>query len=108
MSAIFNHILGDLRAKYPSALLTPTQAGIELGYAPQTSRNRVCRGVFPLPLIMRGTKCVVSVYALAEFLAGGDPFFATSAAPEVLPLPPVKRGPGRPRKTPMEVEGGAK
>jgi hypothetical protein len=74
------------------------QAGAEIGFKPPTTYGHICHGTFPLPLIKRGNKNVVSIYALATFLGGGDPFAGVESRSADPAPTPIKRGPGRPRK----------
>jgi hypothetical protein len=92
---------------FPNRAFVPASAvGRLIGLAPQTVRNNISAGTFPVPTTRIANKRVVPLPALIEFLerhgfAGSDD--AAPAAPE----PPRRRG--RPRKTaPAGEKGGAK
>ncbi len=59
------HLLGW----HDRVALTPAEAGAAVfGWTPQTVRNRLCSGTFPLPLCDVGGKKVVTVAAIAAAL----------------------------------------
>jgi len=49
-------------------LITPVQAGIAIGYAPQTTHNRLSTGKFPLPTVKVGKRKMVRVADLVRFV----------------------------------------
>jgi hypothetical protein len=91
---------------FPGRAFAPASAvGRLIGLAPQTTRNNISNGTFPVPTTRIANKRVVPVPALIEFLEQHG--FAASEDPAADPEPPARRG--RPRKNPATgAEGGAK
>lgn len=80
--------------QFPNLVLIPlTAAGAAIGLAKQTSYNMRHKGVFPLPVRMVGTKPMVALTDLANYLEFGS-VVVTSNDVEVEP----KRRTGRPTK----------
>ena len=97
--------LAYLRNKY-QALLIPLQlcAG-EIGYCPQSARNAISRGSFPLKTFLIGNKRMVRAYDLAQLIV--DPTRADDTKQnEPQNTANEVRGRGRPRKT--SISGGSK
>lgn len=84
----FNPVLDELRATYKTLFITPVAAGKELGFAEKTTRNMMTQGRFPLQTEPVGSRPMVSIFVLADFVA------RRSALP-VRPddRKPAKRGP---------------
>lgn len=87
-----------LRNKY-QALLIPLQlCAREIGYCPQSARNAISRGSFPLQTFLIGNKRMVRAYDLARLIV--DPAFFNDTKKNEPPNTATKvRGRGRPRKT---------
>jgi hypothetical protein len=85
-------------------LVTIRQSGLVIGLQPQTSYNLVSRGKFPLPLVDTGSKRMVRVLDIANYIDTlADPIIippAASQAPAALIVAtcPPKKNPGRPSK----------
>lgn len=78
-----------LSARFPGQILIPFTAGAEvLGYAPQTARNKLHQGNFPVQTIMDGHRRVIHIEDLATYI---DKLRSSSIQPAK-----VKRG--RPTK----------
>lgn len=94
-----------IQEKFPGrAIVRPVEAGRVLGWAPQTVRNRLAAGRFPVPLVQLGNKLGVRVVDLIQFLDSPPP----SAVPVLqVPVEPTQapRRPGRPRKAAQAGEG---
>lgn len=99
---------------FPRRAFAPASAvGRMFGLAPQTTRNNVSAGTFPVETVRIGNKRVVPIPALIEFLEKNG-FAPSPAAEPVAPFETPKarpRGrPGRPRKYPAPAaakEGSA-
>ncbi len=95
MSSVFSIFPGRVA-------LSPVEAGAAaFGWSSATTRYRLCRGTFPLPVTEIGGKKVVTLAALAVALGEQEPapVVAAPAAPAVVtPAAPARRGRGRPRK----------
>jgi hypothetical protein len=70
-------------------LITPTQAGTAIGYAPQTTFNLLSKQKFPLPVVSVGKRKMVRVSDLIKFVEELHP---------VAPPTQRQRRPGRPTK----------
>lgn len=58
-----------VRSLFPGQLTIPfTEAAAAIGWAPQTARNRLAEGTFPIPTLMLGSRRKVRIDHLAEFL----------------------------------------
>jgi hypothetical protein len=89
---------------FPGRAFVPAAAvGRLIGLAPQTTRNNISAGTFPIPTVRIANKRVVPIPALIEFLERNG-FAASEEAPAGQPEPPRRRG--RPRKY-ADEEGGA-
>lgn len=52
-------------------LVTPAQAGGAIGFATQTTRNKICAGTFPLPLVLtEGGRKMVRVQSIFDYVNG--------------------------------------
>lgn len=71
-------------------LITPVQAGIAIGYAPQTTHNLLSTGKFPIPTVRCGKRKMVRVVDLVRYVDGLEPDVSTSVK--------QSRRPGRPTK----------
>ena len=79
-----DEILADLRAVYGrQVLLSPADIAVAIGRSPKAQANMRSRGVFPIPIKRAGGKVGISIYDLADYLAGSAP----SPAPAVSGLP---------------------
>lgn len=84
-------------------LITPTEAGVAIGYAPQTTHNLLSAGKFPLPIVKVGNRKMVRVSDLIKFV---DELHPSSTPAQ------YSRRPGRPTKEESvrreaEKKGGA-
>lgn len=71
-------------------LITPTQAGLAIGYAPQTTHNLLSTGKFPIPTVKVRNRKMVRVADLVQYVDGLEPDG---------PTPTKQSGrPGRPTK----------
>ncbi|MHB1658046.1 MAG: hypothetical protein ACYCRF_01870 [Acidithiobacillus sp.] len=88
---IYDRLLSQFCGQH---LITPVEAGVILGFRPNTTYSLVARQLFPIPFVIVGKKKMVRIIDLARFIAkiGGDD--------ENGPLPALiqKRGRGRPPK----------
>ena len=76
-----DEILRDLRQAYgPKVLLSPEDLALAIGRSPKAQANMRSRGAFPMPIKRLGGKVGVSVYDLADYLAGDSTNAATPAA----------------------------
>lgn len=83
---MYQTILNDLTARFgANVLLTPEQIAPIIASSPAVQANLRSQGRFPIPIRRVGSKVVVSIYHLAEFIANGD-VVVDSFQPE-----PVKR-----------------
>lgn len=48
--------------------ITPVRAGELLGYKPQTTRNMICLGTFPLPIVIIGKRKMVRISDLEKYV----------------------------------------
>ncbi len=66
-----DEILRDLRQAYgPKVILSPQDLALAIGRSPKAQANMRSRGAFPMPIKRVGGKVGVSVYDLADYLAG--------------------------------------
>lgn len=66
-----DEILRDLRQAYgPKVILSPADLALAIGRSPKAQANMRSRGAFPMPVKRVGGKIGVSVYDLADYLAG--------------------------------------
>ena len=98
-----DEILRDLRQAYgPKVILSPQDLALAIGRSPKAQANMRSRGAFPMPIKRVGGKVGVSVYDLADYLAGhsasAHPSVATSA-PSVA-AGPTFRSPTASNRTP--------
>jgi hypothetical protein len=69
-----DEILADLRRTYQGkALLSPADLAAAIGRSPKAQANMRSRGMFPMPVKRIGGRVGVTVYDLAEYLAGESP-----------------------------------
>lgn len=58
-----------LSIRFPGQILIPFIAGAEvIGYAPQTARNKLNLGKFPIPTILHGARRVIHIEDLANYI----------------------------------------
>ena len=69
MSQKTNPVLDELRATYKTFFITPVAAGKELGFAEKTTRNMMTQGRFPLTTEPVGSRLMVSIFVLADYVA---------------------------------------
>jgi hypothetical protein len=91
------------------AFASAAAVGRLIGLAPQTTRNNISNGTFPVPTARIANKRVVPIPALIEFLEQNGFAASSDAAPAAQAEPqPPRRPRGRPRKYPVApAEGGA-
>ena len=98
-----DEILADLKEQYGRQLvLSPSDIALAIGRSPKAQANMRSRGVFPIPVKRAGGKVGVSIYDLADYLAGDQPAPRPSA---LSPIPAAvsaqvpaisERQPGKP------------
>lgn len=100
---LFNKIVEDLKVGAGGKLSLPPAVAARLvtGCSRETTSRQLTAGTFPLPVVKAGKKWVVSIYALAQFLIGGN---QTSAA---LPSSTEKRSSGRPAQYSAKARASA-
>ncbi|MFA5371772.1 MAG: hypothetical protein WC298_07365 [Sideroxydans sp.] len=54
-------------------LITPVQAGVALGYAPQTTWNLLSSGKFPVPTVRCGKRKMVRIADLVKYVDDLEP-----------------------------------
>ena len=74
---------------FAKLLITPVQAGMAIGYAPQTTHNLLSARKFPLPIVKVGNRKMVRVSDLIKFVDELYPATTSTQQP---------RRPGRPTK----------
>ena len=97
-----DEILADLKEQYGRQLvLSPSDIALAIWRSPKAQANTRSRGVFPIPVKRAGGKVVVSIYDLADYLAGDQPA-PRASAPSPIPaavsaqVPASERQPGKP------------
>lgn len=81
-----DEILADLKEQYGRQLvLSPPDIALAIGRSPKAQANMRSRGVFPIPVKRAGGKVGVSIYDLADYLAGEQPTPGPSAPAQILP-----------------------
>lgn len=64
-----NSTLDYLESLWPRQALVPVlEAGKCLSYAPQTTRNKLAKGQFPVPTVLVGGKRLVNKTQLARYI----------------------------------------
>lgn len=104
-----DEILRDLRQAYgPKVILSPQDLALAIGRSPKAQANMRSRGAFPMPVKRVGGKVGVSVYDLADYLAG-EPASGAPSISTPIPIPSVAAGPilGAPAVASKRAQNGA-
>ena len=86
-----SHVLSStieiLMARFHGKILVPFVAGAEcVGIPEQTARNKLSKGIFPIPTVMSGSRRHILVQDLANYVE-------SLRSPPPKKPPPKKRGP---------------
>lgn len=93
----FSVVYGVLYDRYQSSFVSVEQASDELSVHFTTSRAWLSKGCFPIPTLTLGSRRVVPLAGLAEFVVRGSGLAVQEAEPEAVQQADEHERPGRKR-----------